>query len=227
MNPLIIIPAYNEAKNLQRVMDDIRAHTSYDYIIINDCSKDDTVRLCEEHHYRYLNLPVNYGLSSAVQAGFKFALSHGYDAAVQFDGDGQHMAQYLPQMFDEIAHGANIVIGSRFVHEKKPVSPRMLGSRLLSMLIYMVSGKRISDPTSGMRAFDRETMEEYALGMNYPPEPDTLVYMLKKKRQIKEIQVKMQERTEGTSYLNPLRSLTYMLEMCISILLIQNFRKRG
>lgn len=226
MKPLIIIPAYNEALNLEKVIHDLRAHTKYDYIIVNDCSKDHTIDVCEKHHFNYISLPINYGLTSAVQIGFKYALKYGYDTAVQFDGDGQHCAMYLDALFQEIEQGSDIVIGSRFVTEKKPFTSRMIGSRMISMLIRCVSGKRINDPTSGMRAFNRDTMLEYANNMNYPPEPDTLVYMLKKKKQISEVQVSMEERENGESYLNPIRSITYMLEMFISILLIQNFRKR-
>lgn len=226
MKPIIVIPAYNEALNIQNVIQDIQEKTSYDYIIINDCSKDNTIGVCRKNGFHFLNLPVNYGLSSAVQIGFKYALKEGYDAAVQFDGDGQHCAEYLQSLFQTIENGADIAIGSRFVTEKKPFTFRMIGSRLISFLIKITTGKTIKDPTSGMRAFNRTVMEEYAYNMNYPPEPDTLVYMLKKKKKIAEVQVHMEEREYGESYLNPIRSIAYMLEMCISILLIQNFRKR-
>ena len=226
MKPLIIIPAYNEALNLSKVITDINSNCDYDYIIVNDCSRDNTVEVCEENHYHHVDLPVNYGLASAVQIGFKYALKHGYDAAVQFDGDGQHQAKYLKSLFDELEQGADIAIGSRFVDEKKPFTARMLGSRVLTFLIYAVTGKRINDPTSGMRAFNRSSIVEYATNMNYPPEPDTLVYMLKKHKKIKEVQVSMDEREFGESYLNPIRSLKYMVEMVLSIVLIQNFRGR-
>lgn len=226
MKPIIVIPAYNEALNIENVIHDIQTKTSYEYIIINDCSKDNTVEVCDKNGFHYLNLPINYGLSSAVQVGLKYALIEGYDAAVQFDGDGQHCAEYLSDLFQAIEDGADIAIGSRFIREKKPFTARMLGSRLISFLIKITTGKTIKDPTSGMRAFNRAVMEEYAYNMNYPPEPDTLVYMLKKKKNIKEVQVHMEEREFGESYLNPIRSIAYMLEMCISILLIQNFRKR-
>lgn len=226
MKPIVIIPAYNEELNIESVVSDLKEHTVYDYVIINDCSKDHTVALCNEKGLNYVDLPVNYGLSSAVQIGFKFALEHGYDAAVQFDGDGQHRAEYLKSLFEALEDGYDIVIGSRFVNQKKPFSARMLGSRLLSFLIRLTTGKKLKDPTSGMRAFRQDVMREYAYGMNYPPEPDTLVYMLKKKKSIVEVQVEMDERINGISYLNPIRSMMYMLEMAVSIIFIQNFRKR-
>ena len=226
MKVLLIIPAYNEELNLEKVIEDIITHTAYDYIIIDDCSTDRTMELCEKMGYPYLHLPINYGLTSAVQLGYKYAVNHGYDVAIQFDGDGQHKAEYLKPLVEAVESGADIAIASRFVTQKKPWNARMLGSRLLSFLIRLTTGKKVSDPTSGMRAFSKDTFKEYAINMNYTPEPDTLVYMLKKGKRIEEIQVSMDEREFGESYLNPIKSIKYMMEMVISILLIQTFRKR-
>lgn len=226
MKVLVVVPAYNEELNIEKTIEDINVNSNYDYIIINDCSRDGTKDVCLKNGYNFLDLPINYGLSSAVQIGFKYALENGYDMAIQFDGDGQHKAIYLKDMVDEVDKGSDIVIGSRFVTEKKPWSARMLGSRLISGLIKLITGKRINDPTSGMRAFNKEVLVEYANNMNYPPEPDTLVYMLCKKKKVKEIQVEMSDREFGESYLNPIRSIIYMAEMVVSILFIQLFRKR-
>ena len=226
MKILIIVPAYNEAENIKKTIKDITENTKYDYVVIDDCSKDDTYKICIDNNINVLHLPVNYGLSSGFQLGMKLALEQGYDAAVQFDGDGQHMAEYIEVMANEIEQGYDIVIGSRYVNEKKPFTARMLGSRIISALIKVITGKKISDPTSGMRMFSKSVLDELANQRNYPPEPDMLVYMLKKGKKIKEIQVEMREREFGESYLNPIRSLKYMLEMCISIMFIQSFRKR-
>ncbi len=226
MKTLIIVPAYNEALNIEKTIQDIKEHCEYDYLIINDCSKDNTKEICIKNNFNFIDLPINYGLTSAVQIGLKYAVKYDYDVAIQFDGDGQHQAKYLKSLVDEIASGSNIVIGSRFVTEKKPWTSRMLGSRLLSGLIRLVTGKTIKDPTSGMRAFDRDTIIEYANNMNYPPEPDTLVYMMKKNKKVKEVQVQMSDREFGESYLNPIRSMKYMTEMMVSILFVQIFRKR-
>lgn len=226
MKILIIVPAYNEAENIVKTIMDIQNNTNYDYIVIDDCSKDNTYEICKNHHFNVLHLPINYGLTSGVQVGMKYALENDYDAAIQFDGDGQHMAKYIELMVKELENGNDIVIGSRFVTEKKPFSARMLGSRLLSFLIRVTTGKKINDPTSGMRMLNSSVMNEYANNMNYPPEPDTLVYMLKKSKKIKEVQVEMRDREFGESYLNPIRSIKYMLEMCLSILFIQSLRKR-
>ena len=95
MNVLIVVPAYNEELNLKKVVKDIEKNCEYDYIIINDCSSDNTEQLCINNNFNYLSLPINYGLSSVVQLGFKYALMNDYDAVVQFDGDGQHHAKYI------------------------------------------------------------------------------------------------------------------------------------
>ena len=226
MKVLIIVPAYNEALNIEKTIQDIKENSTYDYVVINDCSKDNTREVCIKNNFNFIDLPINYGLSSAIQVGLKYALAHDYDVAIQFDGDGQHQAIYLKDLVKEIEAGNDIAIGSRFVTEKKPWTARMLGSRLLSGLMFLITGKKINDPTSGMRAFNKEVMQEYASNMNYPPEPDTLVYMLCKNKKIKEVQVEMRDREFGESYLNPIRSITYMSEMIISILFIQIFRKR-
>ena len=225
MRILIIVPAYNEAENIVKTVQDIMQNTDDDYIVVDDCSKDDTYDVCKRNNFNVIHLPVNYGLTSAVQIGMKYAYESGYDGAIQFDGDGQHMAKYIDIMSQELENN-DIIIGSRFVSEKKPFTARMLGSRLISGLIRIMTGKKIIDPTSGMRMIGKDVLKEYAYNMNYPPEPDTLVYMLKKGKKIKEVQVEMRDREFGESYLNPIRSITYMAEMCLSIVFIQSFRKR-
>ena len=226
MKVLLIVPAYNEEKNLKSVVKDIKDNTDYDYVIINDCSKDNTLSLCQKEKYNYLSLPVNYGLTSAVQLGFKYAHENNYDVAIQFDGDGQHQAKYLKNMVQEIENGNDVVIGSRFVNAKKPFSLRMVGNSLISFLIRMTTGKKIVDPTSGLRAYSKRIIPEFANNINYPPEPDSLVYLLKRKMKVKEVKVEMKEREFGESYLTAFKSIQYMLRICISILFIQNFRKR-
>lgn len=226
MRILIVVPAYNEAENIIKTINDIKSHTKNDYVIIDDCSKDDTYKICQEQGLNVLHLPINYGLTSGVQIGFKYALHNHYDALIQFDGDGQHMASYIDKMEKELANGYDIIIGSRFVDKKKPYSARMIGSRLISFLIRLTTGTKINDPTSGMRLFSKTVFDEFANEMNYPPEPDMLACMLKRGKKIKEVQVEMRDREFGESYLNPIRSMKYMLEMCISILFIQSFRKR-
>ena len=169
---------------------------------------------------------MNLGLAGAFQTGLKYAYRKGYDYAIQFDADGQHRAEYIGPMLEKIKEGYDIVIGSRFVTEKKPHSMRMIGSRLIAVATRLTTGKKVKDPTSGMRMFNKKMIAEFALNLNYGPEPDTISYLLKQGATIAEVQVQMDERIAGESYLNVTKSMMYMLRMLLSILFIQNFRKR-
>lgn len=226
LRTLVVIPAYNEALNIEKTVTDIKENAAnVDYIIINDGSKDNTLEVIAKNQYNYIDGFCNLGLFGAVQTGFKLALKYNYDIVIQFDGDGQHSAKYISEMVKEIESGNDIVIGSRFVSEKKPYTARMIGSRLIALAIKIMTSVTITDPTSGFRAYGKSCIKEYATEMNNPPEPDTLVYMLRKKRKIKEIQVTMQDREFGESYLNLGNTIKYMSRMLVSIFLIQPFRK--
>ena len=229
MRTLIIIPAYNESGNIERVVRNLQTnYPQFDYVIINDGSKDDTAEICRRCGFNLIDMPVNLGLAGAFQTGMKYALINNYDAAIQFDGDGQHRPEYIEKMQNEmISTGSDIIIGSRFVTEKKPFSPRMAGSRLISLLIMLTTGKHIKDPTSGMRLYGRKVLKEFADKPNYGPEPDTIAYLLNRGCTVKEVQVIMDERIAGTSYLSFMSSMHYMLRICLSILFVQWFRKRG
>lgn len=228
MKILIMIPAYNEELNIERVVNNlIENYPQYDYVVINDGSKDDTAKICREKGFHLIDLPINLGLSGAVQAGMRYAWQNGYDAAIQIDGDGQHRPEFIDKLAEELdKDNAQIVIGSRFVTQKKPHSLRMLGSNVISAFIKLSTGFRLNDPTSGMRMFDRDIIKEFALNINYGPEPDTISYLIKKGVRVKEVQVQMDERVAGESYLNFTGSMKYMILMSFSILFIQGFRKR-
>lgn len=224
---LIIIPAYNEEKSIERVVNHvINDYPEYDYVVVNDGSKDDTSKICRNNNFNLIDLPVNLGLAGAFQTGLKYAYRQGYSYAIQYDADGQHKVEYIEKMLNEIKKGYDIVIGSRFVESKKPHTMRMLGSRIISWSIKVTTGKRLKDPTSGMRMLNRSMLKEFALNLNYGPEPDTISYLLREGISLSEVQVEMDERLEGESYLNMVRSVKYMVHMVVSILVIQNFRKR-
>lgn len=226
MKTLVVIPAYNEALNIEKTVHDLEVNApGVDYVVINDGSKDNTLEVLKKNDFNYIDGFCNLGLFGAVQTGFKLAIKENYDVVIQFDGDGQHSAKYIAPLVKEIEKGNNIVIGSRFIDEKKPFAARMIGSRLIAGAIKMMTGKTITDPTSGFRAYDRDCIIDYANEMNNPPEPDTLVYMLRKQRKIKEIQVQMSDREFGESYLNLVNTIKYMSRMLVSIFLIQPFRK--
>lgn len=228
MKILIIIPAYDEELNIERVVENLICNfPQYDYVVVNDGSKDSTAEICRRNCYNLIDLPVNLGLSGAVQAGMRYAVKMGYDAAVQFDGDGQHRAEYIRVLAEQMEEGsAEIVIGSRFVTEKRERTLRMLGNNILSFIVKITTGYKMTDPTSGMRMFDKKVLSEFAFDMNYGPEPDTISYLIKQGVKVKEVQVKMDERIAGESYLNLVRSMKYMILMSFSILFIQRFRKR-
>lgn len=226
---LIVIPAYNEEENIERVVNNLEEnYKEYDYVVVNDGSKDSTAQICREKGYNLLDLPVNLGLAGAFQAGMKYANKKHYDYAIQFDGDGQHNPEYIADMLAMAEEKSlDIVIGSRFVKEKKPFSSRMIGSRVIASCIFITTGKKIKDPTSGMRMFNSEMIRILANNMNFGPEPDTVAYLARCNAKIDECQAYMSERIAGESYLNPINSMKYMFRMCSSILFMQWFRKRG
>lgn len=225
---LIIIPAYNEEENIENVVSFIcKNYSQYDYVVVNDGSKDHTADICREKGYELLDLPVNLGLAGAFQAGLKYAYAKGYSYAIQFDADGQHRPEFISSMLERIKQGYDIVIGSRFVNERKGKSLRMLGSKMITVAIKITTGVRVADPTSGMRMFSRSMIGEFAQNLNYGPEPDTVSYLLKNGAKVSEVPVHMEERQAGESYLNLANSAKYMVKMLTSILLVQNFRKRG
>lgn len=226
MKLLVIIPAYNEAENIERVVTELEQF-GYDYVVVNDGSADNTAEICRKNAYHLLDLPVNLGLSGAVQAGMKYAYHNGYDCAVQLDGDGQHDPVYIAQMMEHMRIGGDdVVIGSRFVEHKKPKNLRMMGSNLIQFAIRITTGKPVRDPTSGLRLYNRRMLAEFAGDFNLTPEPDTLCYLMRCGAGVSEIQVEMRERIAGESYLNLSRSIRYMLRMGLSILLIQWFRDK-
>lgn len=228
MKTLIIIPAYNEAENIVKTVKDVTENTDYDYVIINDCSKDNTKEVCENNGFNTISLPINYGLTSGIQLGMKYAYINGYDIVIQFDGDGQHQAKYLKELVKEIEeNNADIAIGSRFLTEKKPFTIRMIGNSLITFFIKATTGKTIKDTTSGMRAYNKKAMWEFNRNDSLTPEPDTLVYMIKKGLKVKEVQVEMKDREFGESYLNPIRSIKYMVNMIFSIIFIRAITRKN
>ena len=229
MKSLVIIPAYNEEKSIDRVVEDIEKNApDFDYIIVNDCSGDSTGIHCREKGYPVLNLPVNLGIGGAVQTGYRYARQHGYEVAVQFDGDGQHDARYLTEMRDMlIRQRLDMVIGSRFIEKEGFQSSglRRMGIRYFSGLIRVLTGSVISDPTSGMRMAGVGVMESFA--QSYPkdyPEPESVVRILRQHFRVREYPVIMRERQEGISSISPGKSVYYMVKVTLAIL-VEMLRK--
>ena len=221
MKTIIIIPVFNEIKNIESVISKIY-ELGYDYLIINDCSNDGTNELLDNNNYNHLDLPINIGIGGVTTVGFKYARDHEYNCVVCIDGDGQHDPAYIVPFIKEIEKGNDYVLGSRFVKKNKPFSLRMFGSNIISLLIKLKTGKNIKDPTSGMRALGKKTISLLADNTSFYAEPDTICYLLKHGLKVKEVQVEMKERQGGESYfVNPFKSISYMLHVIISIIILK------
>ena len=224
MKKIAIIPAFNEEESILTTVADLRKNApDFDYIVINDCSRDQTLDLCRDHGIRVLDLSVNLGIGGAVQTGYLYAYRNGYDIAVQFDGDGQHDAAFLNTMADELINGGyDCVIGSRFIKREgfQSTGMRRFGIRYFTGLIRLLFGRTITDPTSGLRMCSRRAMELFV--KNYPrdyPEPEVAARLLRKKYRVKEIPVLMKERTGGVSSISMKKGAYYMIKVSLAILI--------
>lgn len=221
---LIIIPAYNEQDAIENTINEIKKfNKDFDILVVNDGSKDKTYEIAIKTGVIGIDLPCNLGIGGAVQTGYLYALKNDYDIAIQVDGDGQHNPKYIKDMVDIIVNeDYNMVIGSRFIQktEYKQTFFRMFGINLISFIIKGITRVKIYDTTSGFRAVDRDVIKYFA--SNYPydyPEPDTNMQLILKKMRIKEIPVEMNQRKTGKSSISPLKSITYMLKVSLSLVL--------
>lgn len=231
MKPLVIIPAYNEAETILNTIRDLKdACPEMDYLVINDCSTDNTGELLQQRGIDHINLPINLGIGGGIQAGYRYALANGYDAAVQFDGDGQHRADYLHTLLEPLeADRADVVIGSRFLEKDgfQSSAIRRFGIRFLSGLIHGLCGVRVLDATSGMRAVNRKMIAFYAehYAQDYP-EPEALLAAGLRGARVLEIPVRMRERQGGQSSITPFVAAYYMIKVTLALLLTRVFGGR-
>ena len=223
MKKIAIIPAYNEVESIERTVHDTKINAKdFDYVVIDDCSTDDTKKVCEELGFPVISLPTNLGIGGGVQTGYLYAVKHGYDIAVQFDGDGQHDAAFLEKMATHLEENQlDMLIGSRYIECQGFQSSflRRLGIRYFTFLIRLLTGKKITDPTSGMRMVNRRTMEFFA--RSYPkdyPEPESVTILLKKGFAVEEIPVMMKERDGGKSSISFLKSIRYMVQVTLAVI---------
>ncbi len=223
MKILIIIPAYNEADNIELLLKKIKELCPFaDYLVVNDCSKDNSEDILEKCGANYMSNPVNLGIGGTVQGGYVYAMKYEYDIAIQVDGDGQHDISYLKSMTEPIENGeADIVIGSRFIEKQgfQSSAGRRFGINFLSLLIKFCTGVRVKDVTSGFRAVNRRFIEIYA--NDYPqdyPEPEAIVAGVMHGGKIREIPVMMKERAGGTSSINIWKSIYYMIKVSLAII---------
>lgn len=231
MKVLIIIPAYNERENIKTVIKRLETcDQEVDYLVVNDCSTDDTRNILDREHANYISLPVNLGIGGAVQAGYIYAMENDYDIAIQMDGDGQHDPAYIGKLIEPIIRGeADSVIGSRFIENEgfQSSAARRFGINFLSMLIKMVCGVRVYDVTSGFRAVNKKFIEVFAreYAQDYP-EPEAIVRSTLYNARIKEVPVVMRERIGGTSSITGFKSVYYMVKVSLAILITRFTIKR-
>lgn len=224
MKILIIIPVYNEEDNIETLIHCIEQQfPQYDYLVINDCSTDKTLSVLETLNANYTTGAVNLGIGGAVQTGYRYALQNNYDIAIQVDGDGQHDISFIPALVQPIINNeADICIGSRFIRKEgfQSSATRRLGINLLSFLIFLCTGQKIKDVTSGFRAVNRKFIQIYT--KDYPqdfPEPEAIVSAVMHRGRISEVPVIMQERTSGSSSIHSWKSLYYMIKVSLAILI--------
>lgn len=221
---LVIIPAYNEEGNIEKVVNNlIEKFPQYDYLIVNDGSTDHTKHICQSNNYQVINLVVNMGIGGAVQTGYRYARDNDYDVAVQIDGDGQHDVSFLEKMLIPIEKGqADVVIGSRFVEKEGFQSSgiRRIGINFLSILGRILTGVRVKDITSGYRVVNSKFIHIFA--QDYPsdyPEPEAMVITAVHGGKILEYPVIMRERVSGQSSITLKRSVYYMYKVTLAMII--------
>ena len=229
MKKLIIIPAFNESENILNTVKVIEKDApDFDYVVINDCSTDNTLEILKQNNINHIALPVNLGIGGAVQTGYKYALENSYDVAVQVDGDGQHDPKYLSALVNALEKNeADMVIGSRFINNEgfQSTFMRRVGIVYFTKLIHLLTGKTITDPTSGFRMCNQKVIALFA--KDYPrdyPEPESIVALLKRNLKVLEVPVQMKERQGGVSSISASKSVYYMIKVSLAIL-IENLRK--
>jgi glycosyltransferase involved in cell wall biosynthesis len=219
-----VVPAFNEAGAIGRVVDEIHAFDpSFDVVVVDDGSTDETAAVAEASGASVVSLPFNVGIGGAVQAGFRYALAEGYEVAVRLDGDGQHDASELSKLLAPLEREeADLVIGSRFVDpggSYRPPLARRIGIRVFARLVSLLGGQRVTDTTSGFLALDRVGIQLFAA--EYPhdyPEVEATLVALRSGLRLSQVQVEMRERETGASSITFVRSLYYVVKVTLALL---------
>lgn len=232
MKVILIIPAYNEEENILNTCNKIKEFSEeLDFIVINDGSKDNTLKILQENNINHINLIKNLGIGGAVQTGYKYAYENGYDIAIQFDGDGQHDVNYVPNIcMPIIKGGADMVIGTRYLDKSESqfqsTFMRRFGSKIICTLIKLTTKTKVTDPTSGFRAVNKKIIEVFS--NEYPsdyPEPESIVNITNLGYKVTEVPVSMNEREGGKSSINIWKSAYYMIKVSLAII-IDSLNKR-
>jgi len=220
---LVIVPAWNESKTVGKLVHRLkRCLPEYDVLVVDDGSTDATA-LAVPSDAKLVRLPFNLGIGGAMQTGFRYAAIHGYDAAVQVDGDGQHRPSEVRQLVERLkTENADLVVGSRFAMPgmyHQPVS-RRLGCWILGYMVRMLTGLHITDSTSGFRAVNRRVIQAFAHW--YPedyPEPEVILLLHRAGFKVEEVPTQMRQRLAGTTSIPFFRGVYYVIKVITCLLL--------
>lgn len=234
---LVVIPAYNEAENIEKVLKEIKRDIDYaDILVINDCSTDNTKEIVEKNGVKCITNIMNMRYARAVQVGFKYARDNDYDYVIQMDADGQHIASEAEKLYKEMKKSeVDIVIGSRYLVDTGYPCPffRRVGTKLFSKLIKLFCRKRIADPLSGFQCLNKKVFSYYAKCGNYPEYPDAnlVIEMLLNGYKIKEVPVKMRLRETGVSMHSgiwkPIKYMVTQFYICVVIMVKYAGKRSG
>ncbi|MDA0185157.1 glycosyltransferase family 2 protein [Solirubrobacter phytolaccae] len=222
---LAIVPAYNEAGAIAATINDIRDHSDFDVVVVDDGSTDQTAAIAAAEGVPVLRHPFNLGIGGAVQSGYQYALANGYDVALQVDGDGQHDARHIMELLAHLRDtpGLNMVTGSRFLEHAdggyRSSASRRLGIRVFASILSRITRRKVTDPTSGFRMVDARGIELFA--RDYPhdyPEVEAVLLLHFHKLEGAELPVRMRSRQTGVSSINAHRSIYYMIKVTLAIL---------
>ena len=222
----VVIPAYNEEESIAAVVASVNRISTDEItvvpVVVNDCSKDSTLKIINGLNCIALNLPINLGIGGAVQTGIKYAFNNGFDYAVQIDGDGQHPTGPIPMLMEELRkNNWDVVIGSRFIKNEgfQSTIMRRSGIKYFQWLLKLITGETVTDPTSGMRLMNRKTMELlYAYYPDEYPEPEALIIYNRNGLKFGEVPVQMVERQGGQSSIQGFGTIYYMFKVTIAII---------
>jgi glycosyltransferase involved in cell wall biosynthesis len=222
LRSIAIVPAYNEASSLATVIDEIRSvDPDLEVVVINDASTDGTARVAVAAGVPVVHLPFNVGIGGAVQTGYKYALEHGFELAIQIDGDGQHDPSEIGSVVAPILDGrSDLVVGTRFVKGGgyRGTRLRRVGIRIFAAIVSLMVGQRVSDTTSGFRAVNRRALRLFAA--EYPqdyPEVESIVLLSRHGLRMVEVPVQMRVRETGASSITTLRSGYYMIKVLLAL----------
>lgn len=232
---LFVIPAYNEAENINKVLDEIKKDADFaDILVINDCSSDDTKEIVTKNNVKCITNIFNMRYAWAVQTGIKYAHENNYDYVIQFDADGQHVAKEALKLYKKaVKDNCDIVIGSRYLEDLGYPCPffRRVGTKMFEHIIKLFCKRRIADPLSGFQCLNKRVIKKYSRMGEYPEFPDAnlVIEMLMKGYKIEEVPVRMRVRETGESmHGGIIKPIKYMISMFYTIffIIIQNSGSR-